>query len=254
MRELARGSAAAAPSEAARRRLLLLPLVVALLGGAGYTVGASVCDTANCGKGNCSETPLPPNFECHCDPGCACLNLNLSQPPLPPKDVCSVVSCGPGGKCKAVGDPLSFSYRCDCRPGYANLLNLTTLPCVNCFLGDECHALGLGPPPPAPAPSGGHGPSGPSAPPSGTKGNATDDSLGSASLGTIRSCSGFFAAIVDDSADRRSASLLPTSKVAERSSESLAPDVTVVSSHNDFAELQGGTSVPNHVQQPSMVT
>ena len=69
MRELARGSAAAAPSEAARRRLLLLPLVVALLGGAGYTVRASVCDTANCGKGNCSETPLPPNFECHCDPG-----------------------------------------------------------------------------------------------------------------------------------------------------------------------------------------
>jgi hypothetical protein len=75
------------------------------------------------------------------------------------------------------------------------------LPCAAGFLGDECHALGLGPPPPAPAPSGGHGPSGPSAPPSGTKGNATDDSLGSASLGTIRSCSGFFAAIVDDSAE-----------------------------------------------------
>jgi hypothetical protein len=28
-------------------------------------------DTANCGKGNCSETtvPLPPNYECRCDPG-----------------------------------------------------------------------------------------------------------------------------------------------------------------------------------------
>jgi len=52
------------------------------------------------------------------------------------------------------------------------------------FLGDECYALGLGPPAPAPAPSGDHGPSppGPSAPPSGTKANATDDSLGSASL------------------------------------------------------------------------
>lgn len=71
MGELARGSVAA--SEAARLLLLLLllPLVLAAL--LGHAGGASVCDTANCGKGNCSETtgpiPLPPNYECHCDPG-----------------------------------------------------------------------------------------------------------------------------------------------------------------------------------------
>lgn len=66
MSELARCSAA-------RLLLLLLPVVLALLGGAGHVGGASVCDTANCGKGNCgSETPapaLPPGYECHCDPG-----------------------------------------------------------------------------------------------------------------------------------------------------------------------------------------
>jgi hypothetical protein len=48
--------------------------------------------------------------------------------------VCSVVSCGAGGACKAGGAPFSFSYSCECRPGYANLLNLTTLPCVNCMM------------------------------------------------------------------------------------------------------------------------
>ena len=69
MREPAIGSAAATASEAAR--LLLLPLVLALLGGGRHAGCASVRDTANCGKGNCSETPgpLPPNYECHCDPG-----------------------------------------------------------------------------------------------------------------------------------------------------------------------------------------
>ncbi|KAL5682974.1 hypothetical protein ACJX0J_009359, partial [Zea mays] len=193
MSELARCSAA--------RLLLLLPvvfLVLALLGGARHAGGASVCDTANCGKGNCSETPapalLPPGYECNCDPGwshvlelipfspcivpncsfdSACLKLNLSQTPAPPTDVCAVVSCGAGGACKAGAAP--FSYSCECRPGYANLLNLTALPCVNCFLGSECYDLGLGPPPPAPAPlpapapSGDHGPAGPSPPPSGTK-------------------------------------------------------------------------------------
>ncbi|OEL22815.1 hypothetical protein BAE44_0016166 [Dichanthelium oligosanthes] len=126
-------------------------LLLALLGGAAVGGGvSSVCDTANCGRGSCAEVPgLPPNYECRCDlgwshalelfpfspcivPNCtfngACLNLSLTPPTAIPKDVCAVVSCGVGGACRP-GDAM-FSYSCECRLGYANLLNLTALPCV----------------------------------------------------------------------------------------------------------------------------
>ncbi|CAL4916754.1 unnamed protein product [Urochloa decumbens] len=201
MRLLGRSSTATEPM-----RLLLVALLACC------AAGASVCDTAICGRGNCTEVPelipgLPlPNYECHCEPGwsnalkaiplspCIVPNcsfdsscLNLSLPPLPtgiPKDVCDVVSCGKGGACKTGGLAAPFSYSCECQPGYANLLNLTTLPCVNsCFSrGKGCSALGLGPapvpeskPPPStsPAPTGGHDSSGTSPPPSGTKGNSS---------------------------------------------------------------------------------
>ncbi|XP_004986621.1 fibropellin-3-like [Setaria italica] len=132
-------------------RLLLLALL------AYAAAGASICDTAICGRGNCTELPelVPgiPIYECHCDPGwsqawkavrfspcivpnCSfdgtCLNLSLTPPTGIPKDVCAVVSCGAGGACKTGGAAL-FSYTCECQPGYANLLNQTALPCVkNC--------------------------------------------------------------------------------------------------------------------------
>nr|CAB3499615.1 unnamed protein product [Digitaria exilis] len=187
------------------RRSAVLPLVLALIACAAGGGGASVCDTANCGKGSCTEVPLlPPNFECHCDPGwshalnlfafspciipnCsfdgACLNITLEPPTsLPPKDVCAVVSCGEGGSCRAGIGANLFSYTCECRPGYANMLNLTALPCVkDCFFGSDCYALGLGTAPPSPAPSGDHGSQEPTTPPSATNGNGTTtNSLGSA--------------------------------------------------------------------------
>ncbi|XP_039827215.1 fibropellin-1-like [Panicum virgatum] len=148
MSALARSSTA---SEPAVRLLLLTAALVA------SAAGASVCDTASCGKGTCAELPkvIPfvPNYACHCDPGwsqpfpaissspcvipnCsfegACFNHSLTPPPPPkpgfPMEVCAAVSCGPGGACKAGAAP--FSYSCECQPGYANLLNLAGLPCV----------------------------------------------------------------------------------------------------------------------------
>jgi hypothetical protein len=47
--------------------------------------------------------------------------------------VCGVVSCGAGGACKPGSGAAFLSYTCECQPGYDNMLNLTTLPCVkNC--------------------------------------------------------------------------------------------------------------------------
>ncbi|CAL4916753.1 unnamed protein product [Urochloa decumbens] len=180
---------------------LRLVLVITLLACAA-AAGAPYCETASCGRGNCTDVPevLPyvPNYECHCEPGwshaldtipfspcvvpnCsfdgACLNLTLARPTGIPKDACDIVTCGKRGACKTGGDAGTalFSYSCECQPGYANLLNLTTLPCVNnCFFGNKgCSALGLGPAPPSqPSPSLSPPPSsGASAPPSGTKGS-----------------------------------------------------------------------------------
>ncbi|KAL6641098.1 hypothetical protein ACP70R_019279 [Stipagrostis hirtigluma subsp. patula] len=180
------------PASQPARPLLLLALALAT---AAAAVGdGSVCDTANCGKGKCAETPgIVPgtsSYKCECDPGwsqalklvpfapcvvpnCtfdkACFNTSLPPPkeiPPVPLDICAVVNCGEGGVCKK-GDGL-FAFSCECRPGYVNLLNLTAFACVkNCFFGKDCSALGLGPPPssappspPSPAPSGNHNSSG----------------------------------------------------------------------------------------------
>ncbi|CAN6283282.1 unnamed protein product [Urochloa humidicola] len=189
-------------------RLLLLAMFVG-------AAGASLCDTAICGRGNCTEIPGPiPGlniYKCNCDPGwsqpldvfpfspcivpnCSfdgsCFNLNQSQTPPKggglglPTDVCLAVSCGAGGACKAGALPLSYS--CECQPGYTNLLNLAALPCAkNCFSGKGCSALGLGTPVPSPQPphplspppTGDHDSSGTSAPPSGTKGSISSRRL-----------------------------------------------------------------------------
>ncbi|CAL4933509.1 unnamed protein product [Urochloa decumbens] len=167
---------------------LRLVLVITLLACAA-AASAPYCDTASCGRGNCTDVPevLPyvPNYECHCEPGSfdgACLNLTLARPTGIPKDVCDIATCGKGGTCKTGGDAGTalFSYSCECQPGYANLLNLATLPCVNnCFFGNKgCSALGLGPAPSSqpsptlsPPPTGDHDSSRASAPPFGTKGS-----------------------------------------------------------------------------------
>ncbi|KAG2549000.1 hypothetical protein PVAP13_9KG196200 [Panicum virgatum] len=184
MSALARSSTSTASEPEVRLLLLLTALVLVVASAA----GASVCDTANCGRGTCAELPklIPdvPNYACHCDPGCIAASIDRSiqsssllgtaaDQQFANNPVCAAVSCGPGGACKAGDAP--FSYSCECQPGYANLLNLSGLPCVkNCFFGQACSALGLAPAPaPAPGspppPAGSHDSSGP--PPSGTKGN-----------------------------------------------------------------------------------
>ncbi|KAL6641097.1 hypothetical protein ACP70R_019278 [Stipagrostis hirtigluma subsp. patula] len=180
----------------------LLRLIMALLActAAAADGGATICDTADCGKGSCSEAPgfIPGtvSYNCTCDHGWAkaidlpispctvpkchfdasCFNITLAPPRgIPITDPCVAINCGPGECKKGEG----FTYRCECQPGYVNLLNLTAFPCVkNCFFGMDCSTLGIGPPPPSPAPSpappsGNHDTSGPTAPPSATKGNAT---------------------------------------------------------------------------------
>ncbi|KAF8722868.1 hypothetical protein HU200_022001 [Digitaria exilis] len=114
-----------------------------------YAGGASVCDTANCGKGICTEVPLlPPNYECHCDPGWShALNIFPFSPCIIP----------------------------NCNPTLLLILSSTR------FFGSDCYALGLGTAPPSPAPCGHHGSPEPTTPPSGTNGNGTTtNSLGSA--------------------------------------------------------------------------
>ncbi|CAN6323947.1 unnamed protein product [Urochloa humidicola] len=160
--------------------------------------GQTICDTAKCGRGTCSEVPalLPVtnSYKCTCDPGwsqpkainftfpfapciipdcpfdSSCFNLSLAPPKgIPLTDPCVAINCGPG-ECKK-GDDL-FSYSCECEQGYVNFLNLTAFPCVkNCAFGTSCSKLGIPPPPPPPStapPPGNHDSS---APPTGPKGS-----------------------------------------------------------------------------------
>ncbi|XP_066315692.1 uncharacterized protein [Miscanthus floridulus] len=159
--------------------LALLAAAIAAAAGAG-AAGSSICDTARCGKGSCSEAPGPYPFEsykCTCDPGwsqpepwipltklpnapcvvpncsfsSACLNLTVPIPNVP-LDQCFAVNCGLGGDCeKGAG----VSYQCRCKPGFKNLLNDTSMPCIgsSCTFGADCAKLGLVNTPAAPAPA-----------------------------------------------------------------------------------------------------
>jgi hypothetical protein len=40
---------------------------------------------------------------------------------------CVVINCGQGGHCKKGA---GFSYQCRCQPGFKNLLNDTSMPCI----------------------------------------------------------------------------------------------------------------------------
>uniref|UniRef100_A0A0D9XJS9 EGF-like domain-containing protein n=1 Tax=Leersia perrieri TaxID=77586 RepID=A0A0D9XJS9_9ORYZ len=78
-------------------------------------------------------------------------NTSSSPKGIPTTDLCLAINCGPGGQCvKEEG----FSYHCACKPGFNNILNLTTLPCIkNCAFGVDCAALGLSSSAPAPTPA-----------------------------------------------------------------------------------------------------
>uniref|UniRef100_J3LK91 EGF-like domain-containing protein n=1 Tax=Oryza brachyantha TaxID=4533 RepID=J3LK91_ORYBR len=142
----------------------LSPLLAPVIG--------SMCKTVGCGKGNCTATSGFPGYRCECEPGwtqmhvgddlrflpcvvpnCsidrACSNITAPAPaPVPsPKnfslstDPCLLAYCGSGGTCK---NGTGLSYHCECREGFSNLLNITTMPCFqNCSIGADCASLGL---------------------------------------------------------------------------------------------------------------
>ncbi|KAJ1298694.1 hypothetical protein BS78_01G473300 [Paspalum vaginatum] len=133
----------------------------------------SICSTVACGKGNCTVEPGTLGYRCDCEPGwtqlhvaddlrflpcvipncsidSSCSNSSSAPAPTPlpaPKnfslDPCDLAYCGAGGTCR---NGSGLSYHCECKEGYSNLLNMTTMPCFqNCSIGANCASLGIGP-------------------------------------------------------------------------------------------------------------
>ncbi|TVU48309.1 hypothetical protein EJB05_07942 [Eragrostis curvula] len=133
----------------------------------------SICKTVACGKGNCTvEQGTVLGYRCECDPGwtqmhvgdslrflpcvvpnCtidrACSNDSSAPAPAPlpaPKnfsldDPCQFAYCGTGGTCRKGS---GLSYHCDCKEGFGNLLNITSMPCFqNCSIGADCAKIGI---------------------------------------------------------------------------------------------------------------
>ncbi|RLN19641.1 hypothetical protein C2845_PM02G36750 [Panicum miliaceum] len=131
----------------------------------------SICSTVTCGKGNCTVAPGTLGYRCECDPGwtqlhvgdhlrflpCVIPNCSIDSScsngspapaptPLPPPknfslDPCELAYCGTGGTCR---NGSGLSYHCECKEGYSNLLNMTTMPCFhNCSIGADCSRIGI---------------------------------------------------------------------------------------------------------------
>ncbi|KAL6902392.1 hypothetical protein ACP4OV_005268 [Aristida adscensionis] len=131
----------------------------------------SICKTVACGKGNCTAQAGMPGYRCDCEPGwtqlhvadelrfmpCVIPNCSIdrscskdSSPPAPtplpsPKnfslDPCELAYCGTGGTCK---NGSGLSYHCECKEGFSNLLNITSMPCFqNCSIGADCASIGI---------------------------------------------------------------------------------------------------------------
>ncbi|XP_062213580.1 uncharacterized protein LOC133914496 [Phragmites australis] len=129
----------------------------------------SICSTVACGKGNCTVAPGALGYRCECDPGWAqlhvgddlrflpcvipncsidraCSNDSSAPAPLPPPknfslDPCELAYCGTGGTCR---NGSGLSYHCECKEGFSNLLNITTMPCFqNCSIGADCTSIGI---------------------------------------------------------------------------------------------------------------
>ncbi|XP_062209961.1 uncharacterized protein LOC133911645 isoform X1 [Phragmites australis] len=131
----------------------------------------SICSTVACGKGNCTVVPGAFGYRCDCDTGWTQLHVgddlrflpcvipncsidracsNGSSPPAPtpvspPKnfslDPCELAYCGTGGTCR---NGSGMSYHCECKEGFSNLLNITTMPCFqNCSIGADCASIGI---------------------------------------------------------------------------------------------------------------
>ncbi|KAI4992864.1 hypothetical protein ZWY2020_007177 [Hordeum vulgare] len=141
----------------------LSPLLAPVMG--------SLCKAVACGKGNCTVTTGLPGYRCDCEPGwtqmhvgdslrflpcvipnCtidrSCSNDTSAPSPAPsPKNVsisanpCDLAYCGSGGTCK---NATGLSYHCECKEGFSNVLNMTTMPCFqDCSYGADCAAIGI---------------------------------------------------------------------------------------------------------------
>ncbi|VAH87440.1 unnamed protein product [Triticum turgidum subsp. durum] len=54
---------------------------------------------------------------------------------------CDLAYCGSGGTCK---NATGLSYHCECKEGFSNVLNMTTMPCFqDCSYGADCAAIGI---------------------------------------------------------------------------------------------------------------
>ncbi|PSS33844.1 Slit 2 protein like [Actinidia chinensis var. chinensis] len=131
-----------------------------------------VCKEVECGKGTCkpslNSTLL---FVCECDIGwkqtrpdhdndfkflpCVIPNCTLdyscseAAPPVQDKESranksitnpCHWIDCE-GGTCNKTS---TFTYKCECREGYYNLLKVDAFPCFReCALGMDCAGLGI---------------------------------------------------------------------------------------------------------------
>jgi hypothetical protein len=136
----------------------------------------SICKMVSCGKGNCTvEQGTVLGYRCECDPGwtqmhvgdslrfmpCAipnctidraCSNDSSAPAPAPSpasnknfslNDPCEFAYCGTGGTCRKGS---GLSYHCDCKEGFSNLLNSTSMPCFqNCSIGADCASIGIFP-------------------------------------------------------------------------------------------------------------
>ncbi|KAJ8485847.1 hypothetical protein OPV22_018332 [Ensete ventricosum] len=144
-----------------------------------------ICSKNLCGKGTCESAPLHAfGFVCNCDPGwtqfhigdhlrflpciipkCSinlpCQNESMAQASSPSPtphpdelisllDPCLYSFCGDGTCVKTS----TFGHRCDCKEGFSNLLNKSSLPCYrDCSVDNSCNKGAVGPSPsPSPYP------------------------------------------------------------------------------------------------------
>ncbi|KAM3707183.1 hypothetical protein ACB098_02G004900 [Castanea mollissima] len=137
-------------------------------------VSDDVCKEVVCGKGTCKPSNQSAFFlfECECDPGwkqdyfglaenfkflpCVVPDctinyscMNASSSPVQDKgssanesifDPCHWTNCG-GGFCNKSSN---LTYSCECAKDYYNILNDTSLPCLqDCAIGTDCSTLGI---------------------------------------------------------------------------------------------------------------
>ncbi|MQL77115.1 hypothetical protein Taro_009531 [Colocasia esculenta] len=95
---------------------------------AGMHADGRLCDAVQCGRGKCKvNTNETFGFVCDCEPGWTKPQIGSYFQFLPCviPNSCNWSLCG-GGTCVRTS---AFGHRCDCNPGFGNLLNITDFPC-----------------------------------------------------------------------------------------------------------------------------